>query len=108
LFAFAELLRPPLILHEGAYFIKDRFDAVLFDDWKQRLGDLEAVQKMMNHIHISTLFQNQEISSDVAVWSARVIADIWTSIFSHLGLQGLAFGESLQDAAVTLYSPHHP
>jgi len=107
LFAFAELFRPALILHSGVYFIKDRFDAALFDEWKERLGDVRSVQKMMNHLHLSTLFQNQVISDDVAVWSSRVIADIWSSTFSHLGLEGLAFGESLHDAAVTLYSPQH-
>lgn len=105
LFAFAELFRPALVFHEGVYFIKDRFDSKSFDEWRSRLGDLESVQKMMNHLHISTILQGQSIPDDVAVWSARLIADIWSSVFFQLGLRGLAFGESLHDAAVTLYSP---
>jgi hypothetical protein len=105
LFAFAELFRPALVLHAGVHFIRDRFDTKAFDDWRSRLGDLESVQKMMNHLHVSTILQGQSIPDDVAVWSARLIADIWSSVFSQLGLRGLAFGESLHDAAVTLYSP---
>src|ERR1700724_4310800 len=64
LFAFAELFRPMLVLHEGAYFIKDRFDEQSFDSWRQRLNDIESVQKMMNHLHVSTLYQEQEISDN--------------------------------------------
>ena len=102
LFAFGELFRPTLLLHDNNYFIASRFSEEAFKLWKEKLQDASEIQKVINHVHISTLLQQQTISDELAAESATLIATIWSSVFQDKGLVGLAFGETFGDAAVTL------
>ncbi len=102
LFAFSELFCPELVFHEGDYFLEDRFNADVYRSWKNKLTDSVEIQRVMNHVHISTIFQEQDVSNEVAVQAARVIADIWSIVFVDKRLTGYSFGETLEDAGVTL------
>ncbi len=103
LFGFMELLCPSLVLHEGNYFLASHFDATKYNEWMSRLRDPIAVQKVMNHLHISTLFQQQDVPDLVAREAAQQIAACWSKFFADKGLTGAAFGDTFQDAEVTLF-----
>src|SRR5262245_5878841 len=66
LFAFAELFLPDLVVHEGRHFLASHFKQATYDSWVQQGTSPEEVQRVMNHIHISTLLQNQEVSDEAA------------------------------------------
>jgi hypothetical protein len=102
-FAFHALFAPTLVLHEGFYFLASHFKASLYVDWMQQLRDPIAVQKVMNHIHIATIFQQQYISDHVAVEAATRLAECWSQLFANKGLVAKAFGSNLHDAEVTLF-----
>jgi hypothetical protein len=103
LFAFAELFCPTLVLYNDHYFIESRFSEEVFIQWKNSGKSDSEIQKIMNHIHISTIFQNQDISSEVAVASAHTIAKIWKLVFGKKGLKTQTAGNDLHSAEVTLY-----
>ncbi len=103
LFAFAELLAPDLIEHEGSYFIAERFDERSYDEWRTKLADGRDIERVLNHIHISSLFQDQDVTSETAMAAANLIAETWTRRFQPLGLIGVALGDSFDTAEVTLH-----
>lgn len=104
LFAFAELLAPDLVEYRGSYFIAERFDESIYDEWRSKLSDPRDIERVVNHVHISTLFQDQDVPDEVAVAAARLIADAWTRQFRALRLVGEAYGDSFGTAEVTLHS----
>lgn len=105
-FAFSELFFPRLVLHEGYYFIKERFSEALFSEWKKKLESILEIQKIINHFHIRCLFQEGNIDDKIAVCSAQRLADIWSDVFRDKGLIAVASGDCVDDASVTLYQPH--
>lgn len=104
LFACAELFWPQLIMHDGHYFIASGFEPEIYEDWQNRLDDPVDIQKIMNHIHIGIIFQNQDVTLGMYLEAANLIAEFWTSVFSPLGLVGHAGGEIFEDISVTLFA----
>jgi hypothetical protein len=102
-FGFLELLCPSLVIHDGAYFLESDFDPKNYAAWKEKLSDVVAVQKIMNHIHITMLFQGQSVDDEIARLTAECIAEVWRRQFADLGLTAEAFGSELHDAQVTLF-----
>lgn len=102
-FAFGELFFPELILHEGNYFLASHFRSELYDQWLARLKDPVAVQKVMNHVHISTLFQQQVVPDPVALTAARQLAACWSISLGGKGLVAESYGESFNDLEVTFF-----
>jgi hypothetical protein len=103
LFGFAELFHPELTVHEGRRFLASGFSNATYDAWVQQGRTPEEIQRVMNHLHISTLFQQQEISDEVAVEAARAIASIWSRTLGPDGLTVEAIGADFTDAAVTFF-----
>lgn len=103
LFGFLELLCPSLILHDGNYFLANHFNAATYDEWMSQLNDPVAVQKVMNHMHISTLFQQQDVPDVVAREAAQHIAACWSKALADKELIAEAFGDTLENAEVTFF-----
>jgi hypothetical protein len=101
--AFLELAVPPLRLHDGSYFLEHNFDEATYEAWRSRLGSIEDVQRVMNHLHVSSFLQGEDVPDIVAVHIARGLAECWSRAFGHLGLEAVALGSTLQDAQVTLF-----
>jgi len=106
-FALEELLCPALIRHDGIYFLRTHFDPEVYVQWREKLSDKIEVQRVMNHLHICTLFQQAEMSDRLAVELASRIADFWSLFFLPLDLVGESLGTTFDDAAVTLVSGMH-
>jgi hypothetical protein len=104
LIAVMELLNPTLINHEGSYFIKTRFDKSTYDDWKKEAVEKKEVEKVMNHIHVTSIFQNQDLDIEVAELAAILITNCWNREFENLSLEASVIGDSIEDLAVTLNS----
>jgi hypothetical protein len=102
-FAFAELFQPELVVHEGRRFLASGFTQATYDGWVQKGTSPKEIQRVMNHIHISTLIQNQEVSDEAACEAAQAIALIWSRTLGPEGLQVEAIGDDFMDAAVTFF-----
>src|SRR5690242_10821967 len=84
-FGFLSLFEPELVLHDGEYFLASHFDRTTHEAWKGKLKDPVAIQKVMNHVHVSTLFQGQEVPPVVARAVAERIAQVWSRLFRDKG-----------------------
>lgn len=102
-FALSAVLAPELVVHEGNYFFASHFERSTYEAWKEKRRDPIAIQKVMNHLHLSTLFQAQDIPPAVVKTIAGRLASIWSLVFADKGLVGEASGNSLEDAEVTLF-----
>jgi hypothetical protein len=103
LISVLSVVEPTLVVHDGEYFLASHFDPATYDSWLEKLGTKVKVQRMMNHIHISTLLQDQQISDALAVFVAEQIARLWSLVLASKGLIGEASGDSLEDVTVTFY-----
>lgn len=102
-FAFAELYSPSLVVHEGYRFLASGFSVETYESWVETGASGSEIQRVMNHVHISTIFQNQEVSDLVAVEAARVLGEMWERTLGPQRLQICATGTSLADVAVTFW-----
>lgn len=103
LFGFASLFWPDLIVYQGLRFLASGFSPALYEQWRGKGLDSREIQRVMNHVHVSTLFQNQQISDETAVEAARILATIWSRTLGPEGLATEAVGSSLDDAAATFF-----
>jgi hypothetical protein len=105
LFSFAEFFLPELVEWQGRKFLASRFDHTVYAAWQSKLKSGREIQRVMNHIHISWLLQNDEISDELAVAAAGAIRDIWQRTLGPEGLISESLGRGLEDASVTFFSP---
>jgi len=101
--SFFELTDPDLVVHEGEYFLAHQFKIEVYESWKERLKSIEEIQRVMNHVHVSSLLQGQEISDAVAKFVAEQLANAWRRAFADRGLTVEAYGTNLHDAQVTFF-----
>lgn len=100
--AFARLIRPPLIEREGVFYLAAHFDEYVCSQWSERLDDPAEVQRLINRVHISTLFEHREIDRPEALRIATLLAEIWTAVFAEIGLRGEVCSETGRSIGVTL------
>lgn len=103
MFGFASLLWPELIIHDGLHFLASGFSPAIYERWKQTGCNAQDIQRAMNHIHVSTLLQNQEISDEVATEAAHLIASFWSRTLGPDGLVVDVVEGGLDQAAVTFF-----
>jgi hypothetical protein len=103
LFGFAALFWPDLVVHDGLRFLASGFSSEVYDQWRAAGRNPLETQRVMNHVHVATLLQQQGVSADVAVEVAHSIAAIWSRTLGPEGLLAEAIGSSLDDAAVTFF-----
>ena len=60
LIAYSEIFMPKLIDVGGAYFLKRRYDHLVHKQWIESGLSTQAIQKKMNMISMSWLFQGHE------------------------------------------------
>ena len=53
-FGFAALFWPDTLVHEGHVFLASRFEVASFDAWRDRGLELREIQRVMNHVHVSS------------------------------------------------------
>lgn len=75
-----KLLFPDFVVIKGAVFLENRFSSDIFYCWlKQLNGDVHAVEKIMNHMHLYDVFGGSLDDVDDAVLAqlSEVIALSW-------------------------------
>jgi len=106
LLGFAALFFCELTEVEGHYFIAEKFDAAVYEDWKRRQPDSREIQRSMNNLHMSTLLQNAEVTDAQAKVCAQVIAAAWNEVHGPRHVVAEVHGTTLEDLAVTLVNAH--
>lgn len=105
LFAYADLFAPDMIVHDGMHFHAAGFSVEVYNQWIARGTSRRETQRVMNHVHVTSLMQGAEITDEIAVEAARVIAAIWALTLAPLHVAVEHFGDTVEDAAVTFYDP---
>lgn len=80
--AYTTLFWPVFIEYDGCVFFKDRFSKDSYDGFlAQTEGNRQAVEALMNHIHINDLFyaSNEEPSIEQIVYLGQILQEIWQS-----------------------------
>jgi hypothetical protein len=103
-FAFSELLQPEITEYGGGSFIASRFSPSVFGLWQERGTELRDIEKVMNHVHVSWIVQNQSISDQMAIAIAERLAEVWRLTLSRYDVEVSAIGDGLMDAAATFWS----
>ena len=98
-FALAELFSPELIEYEGGRFLKSHFDSATFYSWQDKGFSMIDAQIMLNHIHVRTIIQGQEVSDELANAIANTIKFFWSLSIKDAHIQVLA--STYDDLAVT-------
>jgi hypothetical protein len=104
--AFAALFFCELIEVDGHYFISEKFDVAVYEEWKRKQPDLREIQRIMNSLYMSTLLKNAEVTAAQAKVCAEVIAAVWNEVHGAKHAVAEVHGTTLQDLAVTLVDSH--
>jgi hypothetical protein len=102
-FAFAELFFPELVEHEARKYLASRFSSAVYDEWMKAGRSPEEAQRLMNHLHVSWLIQNQPIDDETAIEIAGAIGRVWTRTLAPEGLTVEVEGTTFWDASVTFF-----
>src|SRR5690606_1124792 len=101
-FGFRALFFAEVVRDQGRLFLASGFDGHLYESWKAEGLSDQHVQKLLNHVHVGTLFQNQAMSADLAVAAGSALAEIW-----QRGFRGAVRvewgGTDLSDLYVTFF-----
>jgi hypothetical protein len=101
--AIYALFFPECILHRDRYFLANHFSESLYDQWIEKSESGMAVQKVLNHVHISTLIQNQSIPDLLACQCAQLLCAAWKCSLEGLDVTVQSGGTGYDDAYVTFY-----
>jgi hypothetical protein len=76
---FSRLFWPSYVEFGGGVFIADDFVAATFNDWLEHCGgDLNAVERAMNHRLLGTLFQKiEEVSAANCHYLGEALVEMW-------------------------------
>jgi hypothetical protein len=106
LLGFAALFFCELTEVDRHYFIAEKFDAGVYEDWKRRQPDARQIQRAMNNLHMSTLLQNAEVTDSQARVCAQVLAAAWNEVHGAKHVVAEVHGTTLEDLVVTLVNAH--
>lgn len=105
LLGYAALFNPELVEHEGLLFLAAGFSQETYDLWQREGRTGTEIQRVMNHIHLSTFMQDREVPDDVAVECARTLGRLWARTLGPRGVEVSIGGETLDEAYVTFSGP---
>ena len=80
--AAATLFWPAVIEHEGCILLQDQFSEPAFAQWRNYYqGDIPAIERMMNHLHLVDLFVNsyEQESLPTLDFVGQIMARCWRS-----------------------------
>lgn len=97
------LAEPEVVLHDGEYFLAHGFRADIYWQWLERLSDKREVQKVMNHIHLTSLLQEGRVPDDVASFIGQSLARIWSKTLRDKHLVAKMYGSGFDDVQVTFF-----
>jgi hypothetical protein len=79
--AYGKLFWPDLIERDGGIFLRECFTEDSYREWRQQLGgDVKAIERVMNHVHVYDLFMNPkagEPSPGAVLYFASILGKLW-------------------------------
>lgn len=96
--AHLALFDPEIVIHRGVRFTSSHFDVSTCEAWLATGLTLPEVQRVMNHVHVSTIIQAG--ASDAACdWFATRLASVWRRTIP--GAVVTIDGQGYHEASVT-------
>jgi len=102
-FGFVGLFCPEVVQRRGGVFLASGFTDEALDAWLRKGTTLREAQRVMNHIHVSTLIQDQVVSDELAIEIADHLASIWNLTLGGHSVVAERIGTGAVDAATTFY-----
>ena len=102
-FGFAELFSPELAVYKGYHFLASGFSEAIYEAWIREGRSPEEAQRAMNHVHMSTIFQQREATDEAADEAARVLMEIWKRTLAVHNVNVEVVGRGIQQASVTFF-----
>lgn len=79
---YSELIWPRFVSHENGLFLAEKFDISNFNDWLESLnGNLTEVQRVMNHVHLLDLFDEDghPANEDQLIYFGTLLKQTWNA-----------------------------
>jgi hypothetical protein len=80
--AFGALFWPDFVQHEGGVFLQELFDESTYRRWKEHLGgDIQAIERVMNHVHTYDLFLNPKLprpEAPAVLYLTALLGRLWS------------------------------
>ena len=79
--AFSKLFLPDFIEYDRGIFLSETFNQKVFEEWKTKLeNDINAVEKVMNHIHLENILPEAEKAGIENILEiGKIISQMWES-----------------------------
>lgn len=79
--AFTKLFWPDFVQHEQGIFLKEQFSLERYIQWQKELqGDITAIEKVMNHLHLDDLLPGSEkVGQENLLYLAETLQQMWES-----------------------------
>lgn len=78
--AFARFFWPEFVERDGCILFANGFDEATYIEWRTKSsGNVEAIERMMNHVHLEDLVPSDttDFGPTVLPYLAREVADMW-------------------------------
>ena len=97
------LFNPTCVLYRGGCFLANHFEEASYKTWSDKLNSMVEIQRVMNHVHISTVLQNQEVSDMMACQCTELLGRAWEKSLQEFDVRIESGGSGYDDAYVTFY-----
>lgn len=104
IFAMSALFSPKLVAHDGSFFIDQKFSIPNYERWKKQGLSSVEIEKVINHIHMTTILQSSDVDYLEAKKCADLITSMWNKCISEESVKAIVVGEVIEDLAVTIFS----
>jgi hypothetical protein len=101
--AIFSLFFPACVFYRGGYFLANHFDEALYETWSDKLDSTVEIQRVLNHVHVSTVLQNQEVSDMMACQCAELLGLAWERSLRQFDVRIESGGSGYDDAYVTFF-----
>jgi hypothetical protein len=112
--AHGRLFWPDFTEHDDCIFFSDSFTEDNYQNWmKSSDNDKDAVQRVMNHQHISDMFPNIDPEENQIVYLGRLLKEIWQTKLNqefpehNFIVELIDDDEYFDELQITIYHPHN-
>lgn len=103
LISYSSLFDPVILEYKMGIYLADRFDEESYCLWAKEGYDEKEIQRVMNHLHMQSLSQDDSYSPRVMDFAANTLAGIWRKTLPR-GTSVEVVGLGTEDVAVTFWT----
>ena len=107
-YGFASLFWPDFVEVDGALILAEMYTEEGFQNWYSHFnGDLTAIEKMINHVHLEDLFVNARRDDDLDGQVLDTVLSIFNPVGSQRSPPGFQMTILSSRPGILRTNPHH-